>query len=273
MADLEKLTRKVDRKLRRLTKHDYVHLLDRGNAAIFMAMYIAKKHNPKTCIVIPDQGGWFSYKKYPQFFGWEVVEVKTDYGVIDLKDLRRKVKDASCFIMSSFAGYFAEQPLRKIKTICRKADCLLIEDASGAIGDTKLCNGKHSDIIVGSFGKWKPVDYGYGGWISSSNKAYFSTAREAMSLTKVHPQFYEDIYEHLKKNKYKKLIALQKEVKKDLKYFDVLHPNKKGVNVVVKFHPEVLTYCKEKGYPYVLCPKYIRVNENAISIELKRLDL
>ncbi len=268
---MEKLTRKVDRKLRRLTKHEHVHLLDRGNAAIFMAMYIAKKHNPRPTILIPDQGGWFSYKKYPQFFGWDVVEVKTDYGVIDLKDLRKKVKKASAFIFSSFAGYFAEQPLRRIKTVCRKAGCLVIEDASGAIGDTKLCNGKHSDIIVGSFGKWKPVDYGYGGWISTSNKQFFDTAREAMSLTKVHPQFYEEIYEHLRKNKYKQLIALQKKVKEDLKDFEILHADKKGVNVVVKFDPKVLDYCKKKKFPYVLCPKYIRVNENAISIELKRL--
>ncbi len=273
MADLEKLTRKVDRKLRRFTKHEFIHLTDRGNSAIFMAMFIAAKNNPKPDIVIPDQGGWISYKKYPQFFGLNVVEVKTDYGVIDLKDLKRKVKNASAVIFSSFAGYFAEQPLRKMKTICRKAGCLIIEDASGAIGDTKLCNGKHSDIIVGSFGKWKPVGYGYGGWISTSNKAFFDCAREPMSITKIHPQFYEEIYDYLRKNKYKKLVELQKEVKEELKDFEIIHPDKKGVNVVVKFDPKVLKYCKDKGYPYVLCPKYIRVNENAISIELKRLEL
>lgn len=272
MQDLEKLSQKIDAKMRRLCRHQYVHLTDRGNSAIFMAMYIAKKMNPKLDIVIPDQGGWFSYKKYPQFFGFNVVEVKTDYGVIDLKDLRKKVRNASAFIFSSFAGYFAEQPLRKIKTLCKKAGCLVIEDASGAIGDTKLCNGKYSDIIVGSFGKWKPVNYGYGGWLSTNEKAYLECAREAMSITKIHPAFYEDIYPYLKKNNVVKFLALQNEVKKELEAFDVLHRDKRGINIAVKFDPKVIAYCNEKGYPYLLCPNYTRVNELAISIELKRLE-
>lgn len=271
MEDVEKLSQKLDQKLRKLTKHDYIHITDRGNSAIFMALYIAKKMNPKQDIVIPDQGGWYSYRTYPEFFNLNVIEVKTNYGVIDLNDLKKKVKNASCFIFTSFAGYFAEQPLRKIKTICKKNNCLVIEDASGAIGDTKLCNGKYSDIIVGSFGKWKPVECGYGGWISMSNKEYFECAREAMSITKVHPRFYKEIMKPLRKNKIKKLLALQNKVKQELSEFEVLHKECRGLNVVVKFDPKVLEYCQEKGYQYVLCPSYIRVNEKAISIELKRL--
>jgi len=270
MQDLEQLSRKIDEKIRKLCRHEHVHLTDRGNSAIFLAMSIAKKMNPRPDILIPDQGGWFSYKGYPHFFNLNIVEVKTDYGIIDLKDLKKKAKNASAIIFSSFAGYFAEQPLRKIKTICKKAGCLVIEDASGAIGDSKLCNGKYSDIIVGSFGKWKPVDCGYGGWISMNSKEYFEAAREAMSITKIHPQFYTDIHEPLKKNKIKKLLALQMRVKQELKDFEVLHRDKRGLNVAVKFDPKVLQYCQEKGYQYVLCPSYIRVNERAISIELKR---
>lgn len=273
MDRLEKLSQRIDQKLRKICRHQYVHLTDRGNSAIFLAMHIAKKMNPRAEILIPDQGGWFSYKGYPQFFQFHVAEVKTDYGIIDLKDLKKKAKHASALIFSSFAGYFAEQPLRKIKTICRKAGCLVIEDASGAIGDTRLCNGKYSDIIVGSFGKWKPVDCGYGGWISMNDKAFFDCARDAMSITKIHPQFYEEIYQPLKRNKLKKLLALQSKVKQDLKDFEVLHRDKRGVNVAVKFDPRILQYCQEKGYSYVLCPSYIRVNERAISIELKRLPL
>src|SRR3989344_4635811 len=144
MEDVETLSRKFDEKMKKLCRHEYVHFTDRGNSAIFLALHIAKKINPKQDILIPDQGGWFSYKGYPQF--------------IDLNDLKKKAKYASAFIFSSFAGYFAEQALRKISTICKKAGCLVIEDASGAIGDRKLCNGGYSDIIVGSFGKWKPVE-------------------------------------------------------------------------------------------------------------------
>ena len=271
MQDVEKLSTKADQKLRKLTRHEYVHFTDRGNSAIFLAMHIAKKMNPKLEILIPDQGGWFSYKGYPQYFGFKITEVKTDYGVIDLKDLKRKAKNASAFIFSSFAGYFAEQPLRKIKTLCKKAKCLVIEDASGAIGDTKLCNGKYSDIIVGSFGKGKPVSCGYGGWISMHHKEFFEAGKDAMSITKIHPQFYHEIGDALKKNKLRKLLALQNIVKQELKDYEVLHRDSRGLNVVVKFDPKILEYCLEKGYQYVLCPSYIRVHEKAISIELKRL--
>ena len=183
--------------------------------------------------------------------------------------MREKVKDASAFIFTSFAGYFAEQPLEEISNIC-KGQCLVIEDASGAIGDQKLCNGNHSDIIVGSFGKWKPVDCGYGGWIST-NENYFDLVSEAISLSKVHPQFYNQI--KLENNKLHKLLELQKRVKEELKDYEILHKDKRGVNVVVKHDPKVIEYCERNNYPYVLCPKYIRVNENAISIELKRLNL
>ncbi len=272
MEEIDKLCLKVDEKLRKLTRHQYIHLTDRCNSAIFMAMYIAKKVNPRADILIPDQGGWYSYKTYPQFFGLNVVEVKTDYGVIDLKDLKKKAKNASAFIFSSFAGYFAEQPLRKIHTICKKNGCLVIEDASGSIGDSKLCNGKYSDIIVGSFGKWKPVECGYGGWISTSKKEYFEVAKEPMSITKVHPKFYKEIVKCLRKNKLKKLLSLQNVVKQELKDFEVIHRDYRGLNVVAKFDPLILKYCMDHNYPYVLCPSYIRVNEKAICIELKRLN-
>ncbi|MDP3728800.1 MAG: DegT/DnrJ/EryC1/StrS family aminotransferase [bacterium] len=272
MEDIETLNKDIDEVMKKLCRHDYVHLTDRGNSAIFLAMHIAKKTNPKQDILIPDQGGWFSYKGYPHFFDLNIVEVKTNYGVIDLDDLKEKAKNASAIIFSSFAGYFAEQPLDKISNICKEAGCLVIEDASGAIGDAILCNGKYSDIIVGSFGKWKPVECGYGGWISMNSKEFFGVAKDAMSITKVHPQFYNEIGDALKKNKMNKLLALQIQVKEELKDFEVLHREKRGLNVVVKFDPGVLEYCQEKNYPYVLCPSYIRVNEKAISIELKRLN-
>lgn len=273
MRPLEQFTAKVDARMKKITKHRHVHFTDRGNSAIFMALAIAKQGKEKPVLLIPDQGGWYSYKNYPKYFGYEVVEVKTDHGVIDLEDLKTKVKGANAFIFTSFAGYFAEQPLKKIKTICKKTGCLVIEDASGAIGDKKLCNGNYSDIIVGSFGKWKPVNYGYGGWISVADNSYFDSVREVMSMSKMHERFYRDILKFIRSNKLNKLLKLSEIVKEDLKEFEVLHPDKRGINVTVKFDPKVISYCQEKGFQHVLCPNYIRVNERAISIELKRLEL
>ncbi|MDP3918928.1 MAG: DegT/DnrJ/EryC1/StrS family aminotransferase [Nanoarchaeota archaeon] len=254
--------------LKKICKHKNVEITDRCNSAIFIAMQMVSNSEKKK-ILIPDQGGWFSYKKYPKFFGLEIVEVKTDYGVIDIKDLEEKSKDCCGFIFTSFAGYFAEQDLKKISEVCRNNGCLVIEDASGAIGDEILCNGEYSDIIVGSFGHWKPVNCGYGGFISSN----LEIKGEALSMIKVYEGAYDEMYDALKNNKLPKLLELSKKVKDDLKEFDILYREKRGVNVVVRKNPKIIEYCKEKGYPFVECPNYIRVNEEAISIELKRLDI
>ncbi|RLJ01996.1 MAG: hypothetical protein DRP08_04945 [Candidatus Aenigmatarchaeota archaeon] len=264
---------KVIKKLRKLTKHKHIRVTDRGNSAIFTALLIAKRANPRQTLLIPDQGGWISYKKYPPFFDFKIKEVKTDYGVIDLDNLKELSKDASAIIFTSFAGYFAEQPLKEIAKICHKNNCLVIEDASGAIGDRKLCNGKYSDIIVGSFGKWKPINFGYGGFISTSNSEFFDKAKEAFSLLKVCDNFYKDILPYLNNKRLKKIMSKAEKVKKELKNdFEILHKDKRGLNVVVKFNPDIIEYCQNKNYPYILCPNYIRVNERAVSIELKRLD-
>jgi len=152
---------------------------------------------------------------------------------------------------------------------------MVIEDASGAIGDRKLCKGKYADIILGSFGKWKPINFGYGGFISTNNPEYFGRAKEGFSMLKVYEEFYKDILPHLNAKRLKKIMELAEKVKKELKSkkFKVIHADKRGLNVVVEFNPGVIEYCQKKEYPYILCPNYIRVNEKAISIELKRLDL
>ncbi len=64
---------------------------------------------------------------------------------------------------------------------------------------------------------------------------------------------------------------ISQKVKKDLKGNEILHKESEGMNVVVKYTPQVLTYCVKNRFPYILCPNYIRVNEKAISIELKEL--
>lgn len=260
-------------KLKKLTKHNFIRITDRGNSAIFIAMAMAKKANPKPFLLIPDQGGWISFRTYPTMLGLDVKEIQTDRGILNLKTLEEGTKNASALIITSFAGYFAEQPLKKISEICKKNDCLLIEDASGAIGDKTLCNGNLSDIIIGSFGRWKPIGLGYGGFISVRNKELFEYAREPFSLVKVHNHIYGELLPLLKRKRLKKLLKLQKRVKKELKGVEIFHKDKRGLNVVTEYSPKVLKYCQKKNYPYVLCPTYIRVNEKAVSIELKRLEI
>ena len=273
---------KVVQIISELTKHKHVRLVHRGNAAIFCALFIAKKINPKPFILIPDQGGWISFKTYPKMLGFEIRKVKTNRGLIDLIDLEKKAESGAALLVTSFAGYFAEQPMSYISKICRRYKCLLIEDASGALGDDDLCDGDYSDIIVGSFGKWKPINVEYGGLITAGKKSYFDAAREIFSTTNHYPK-YDVLLDKLKnaKKRVKDMIKRADDVKKELDklhpYLKVIHKDLRGLNVVLRYmnnaeKEAIETYCEEKGFDYVECPQYIRLEEDAISIELKRDD-
>jgi len=263
-------------------KHNHVRLVHRGNAAILCALYIAKKHNPKPFILVPDMGGWISFKKYPPLFHFEVRIVKTNRGIIDLIDLEKKADGGAALILTSHAGYFAQQPLSYISNICKKHNCLLIEDASPAVGDKELCNGDYSDIIVASFGEHKPVNNCYGGFISVKNQEFFADSSTIFSTTNFNPRNPEALLKKLADvpNRLDRFYALQEKVKTELEGlgFKILHRDKKGLNVMVKPMTDeektrLLDYCKKKKFEFVQCPKYIRLEEDAISIELKRLNI
>jgi hypothetical protein len=260
------------------TRHKHVKITNRGNTAIFSAMYIAKKMNPKPYILIPDQGGWTTYKTYPEMLGMEIKEIKTEQGIINLEDLKRKAKSGSALIVSSFAGYFAEQPLREISEICHENKCILIEDASGSIGDEELCNGRYSDMIIGSFGKWKPVNVGYGGFISTNHIEYFEKAEVPFSLIRIYPDSYPDILSklHDAKKRLELFMETCQKIKKDLARYEIVHRDKRCINVMVKYDgekemQELINYCENNNFEYIKCPKYERLNEEAISIEVKRM--
>ncbi len=269
--------------LLKITRHQSVKLVHRGNAAILCALHIVKKVNSKPFILIPDQGGWISFKTYPKMFGFDIKTVKTNKGIIDLTDLEEKAESGAALLMTSFAGYFAEQPMKYISKICKRSNCLLIEDASGAVGDKILCDGAFSDIIVASFGKWKPVNVGYGGFISVCNKELFEAGKDIFSATNHYP-CYDKLLQKLKAStvKINNLIKKASKIKEDLtKQFPdlkIIHKDLRGLNVVIKYaedsEKETLEkYCSTNKLDYVVCPKYIRLEENAISIELKRKDI
>ncbi|MBD3312891.1 aminotransferase class I/II-fold pyridoxal phosphate-dependent enzyme [Candidatus Woesearchaeota archaeon] len=270
---------KVISKLKEYTRHDNARLVNCGNAAIFAAIYILKKVNSKPFILVPDQGGWISFKTYPKIFGFEVKGIKTDKGVIDLKDLEENAKKGAGLFITSFAGYYAEQPLKQISEICRKHGCILIEDATGAIGDSSLCNGNYSDIIVGSFGKWKPVNFYEGGFISCNDSDYLEKTKEMYSILRFKPD-HEKLLQKLDKAKERlnRFMEISEKIKSDLEKenLNIFHRDKRGLNVIVGFKSDeekekIIEYCKKNKYEFLVCPKEIRVNEDAISIEVKRL--
>jgi len=141
-----------------------------------------------------------------------------------------------------------------------------------------LCDGAYSDIIIGSFGRWKPVNVGYGGFISTNDIGYFEKAEIPFSMTKVYPDSYPEILKKLQdaKKRLELFFDTCDKIKKDLSSFEILHKGRRGINVAVKFNDEkekqkIIKYCEQHNFNFVECPIKMRVEENAISIEVKRL--
>jgi hypothetical protein len=149
----------------------------------------------------------------------------------------------------------------------------VILDITAALGKTK----NNSDFMLASFGKWKPVNLKYGGFVSTNKKENFELPKEIFNTTtfdeKQLPQLLKNL-NNLEK-RYELFDKLNKKVKQDLKDLNILHKDHNGLNVVVKYTTEqekekIINYCRKHNLEFTQCPRYIRVEEQAISIEIKR---
>lgn len=265
--------------LREYTKHEIVKITHTGDSAIFAALFLAKQHG-YTSVLIPDQGGWLSYKTFPKILEMNILELKTDYGLFLPSEIA-KHKNA-VLLFSSFAGYAAPQRLPEIAAVCKKQNILMIEDASGALTYPGLCDGQVSDIIVGSFGKWKIADVGYGGFLSTRRELVSETVKSSdiFSLVGEKTMNYDLLLQKLKNASQRLHFILRKtqELKQKCKKlgFSLLHEKEEGLSIFVVFKNEkekkkIIDFCKEEEIPFKECPLYIKVLENAISLEVKRL--
>ncbi len=273
--------------LKKLTKHSYIKLMSRGNTAIFAALYCARKINGVKDVLVPDQGGWVSYLKYPKMLRMGVKLCKTDKALIDLDELKERSKGCCAFLYANPGGYFVDESINTIYSICKKNKCLVIMDVTGCVG-TELCDGNYADFIVCSFGNYKPVNLGYGGAVSASKKEYFEKPKEIFNTDKFDTAKLSLLSIKIKstEKRYQLFEKINKKIKDDLKKFDIIHRNKKGINVLVKFKDEkeknkIIQYCEKNNFKYKVCKKvndstknlfsFIKVNEDAISIEVQRL--
>ena len=262
--------------LKQYSGHEFIELTSRGNTAIMAALQCCRRLSPKSKVLIPDQGGWLTYEEYGKKLGMEVVKLKTDKGLINVEDLKTKVDDAGCLIYHNPGGYFVEQPISEIYKIC-KGKCLVILDVCGCISDTNY--GEYCDLSVCSFGRWKPINVGYGGFISVKEQKHFDISKEILETQNFDTTNYPKLLEKLEHVKERFNLFYEKcsKIKQELKQFNVLHRESKGINVVVAFKDDeekekLIKYCNENNYEYTICPRYIRVNENAVSIEVKRIN-
>ncbi|MEM4267947.1 MAG: DegT/DnrJ/EryC1/StrS family aminotransferase [Candidatus Woesearchaeota archaeon] len=260
--------------LKNYTGHGTVRLTNSGNLAIFAALYIGKIAGYKS-VVVPDQGGWLTYYDYPKIIGLSLEEVKTNRGIILAQELDKHKN--KILLVSSLAGYFAEQPMEEIAETCRKNSLFLIEDATSALSNQRLALGL-ADVAVGSFGKAKVVNNGHGGFISLKNRNLWAV--ELNSLIKPVNLDYNQLFKKLAAahERLDGLYSIHDRIVLDLKKqgFTLVHGDKKGINVVIKYKNEeertkIIKYCSENRLEYTFCPRQIRVLEQAVCIEVKRL--
>jgi len=269
---------RIINRLNQLTGHEHIALTTRGNTAISAALSVIIGRGKK--VLIPAEGGWLTYRTIPKKLGLEHVEVRCHDAVLDLKELHRllETKEYGALLYQNPAGYFAMQPMKEIYELCKKHNCIVILDVSGGIG-TSLCDGQYADIIVGSFGTWKLVEAKGGGFISTSNEKLWKMISENGIEKLEDSSQIEVIYKELGKlnERITMLLGFRQKVVDDLSgmSLDVVHANDIGFVVVVRFDSEyekskIVDYCTVSGWEFTECPRYIRLNQKAISVELKR---
>ncbi|HLD00525.1 MAG TPA: hypothetical protein VJC39_02170 [Candidatus Nanoarchaeia archaeon] len=269
--------------LRKIIGQEYLELTTRGNSAIKAALSVVAKENKEKNknlkVLIPQEGGWLTYKTIPESLGLEITEVKCVQGKISLADLEQKLSSGKygALIYQNPGGYFAEQPAEKIYTLGQQHKCRVVVDISGAIG-TELGSGKWADFLVGSFGEWKLIDAGKGGFISAKSNKLWNLIPEIEELNNQAALL--KIQQKIKDlpNRISLLTQARETIIEDLKKssWNLVRPDDFGLVVVVKFSDdeqkkEIIEYCRKNDLEWTECPRYIRLNEPAISIEVKRL--
>lgn len=262
-----------------LTNHEYVKIVNSGNSAILVAMSSFKDR-----ILIPDQGGWIGFKNMAKFLGLEAIEVPTKLGIINsdiLEQFIGKYKPEALFI-TSFAGYIAEQPVKELFEVCDDKGVVLVEDASGGIGDKekRLSNGNHAHIIVASTGSPKIINVGNGGFISTGDIGIFKKNKNILKALKADPITCAGISEEIKKasDALEKTINACTFIKKKLN--SSIYADKRGITVALETDdPRKTGYLlrqklKADGRSIItVCPRYERVMMDAVCIEIKNLDV
>lgn len=270
---------KTQEKITRFVNHDHVRLVNSGNSAIMAVMSTLQNK-----ILIPDEGGWIGFKNIADLMGLEVVYLPTSKGIIEVDVLEEYLDNqrAEALFLTSFAGYIAEQPVKDLFEVCDDRNVLMVEDASGAIGDPekRLANGEHSHVIIASTGSPKIVNVGNGGFISTNDLNIFKSSKTILNSVRIDRITAAGIYEeinHAPKTLITTINACQR-IKKE--FNNVIHQDKRGIVIALKVDdPKKVGYKMRKNIMaenrrvVTVCPDYNRTLSSAVCFELKNLDL
>jgi len=263
--------------LKELTGKKHVLFVQRGNVAIRLVLKLAKSLGYRI-ILLQDQGGWITYRQFCKKEKLESSEIKTDYGLIELK----AIKDYSgCILLiNSMPGYAALQRMREVARICMKQKIFIINDASGSIGTEET---KFGDIILGSFAIDKPVNIaGHGGFIATDSLDHYDFLKKNNLPYEIDFIGLLGRLQNLNK-RLSDLGGIKNKLIKELEATEfankIIHSDKEnygnGINLIVKYDSEkqkekLIKLAEKESLEFTLCPRDIRVNEKAVSFEIKR---
>ncbi|NOZ59933.1 MAG: aminotransferase class I/II-fold pyridoxal phosphate-dependent enzyme [Euryarchaeota archaeon] len=273
------LIRRAEEAVARLTGHRFARVVASGSCAALAAL--SATHGR---VMLPDQGAWRGYESYARLLGREVCRVRTRLGILQPETLEEALERErpGVLVVTSFAGYIAEQDLRQVHELCREHGVLLIEDASSAVGDVRLARAENADIIVCSTGDPKVVNLASGGFIATSDGELLGRAKAVLRACRSSGVVAAGMVEELRlaPRVVERLVEFASLLKTRLP--GVLHRDRRGVCVGV-LHPSpnsVARRARELGLGtdlgrslLTLCPNEDRFLERGVCVELKKLDV
>lgn len=261
--------------LQELTGKEYIIFTRRGNSSISNSLELVKELGKKL-VLIQDQGGWMTYENLIEKNKLNCMFIKTYYGLVNPSELASY--HDSVLLINSMPAYSFTEDMKSMEIEAEHNKIFIINDVSGSIGSDAA---KIGDIIFGSFGRWKPISVGEGGFIATNDEKIYSilTSKTAYNPT---TEFFNELEVKLRKlNKRLEFLKQKREEvihKLEKEKFDIIMPDAQGINLIVKTNDKeeekirITEFCKKENLEYTECPRYIRVNVPAISLEIKRLE-
>ena len=233
----------VIKKLQKLTNKKNIYFTQNARTAVKQIV----SNYPNKIINLQEEGSWYTYKKLGK-----INYLSMKKGKINTKDIPKN----SVLILNSMPGYVYKENTKKIYSECIKKNTIMINDVCGSIG---MQIAKHGDYITGSFGNYKPLSAGGGGFIATNKK--IKIKNEELDFHKINKAI-NNLKTTKRRWQNKKYQILKLIPKKQI----IAH----NINIIAKPTENLINKLTTKNIKTVKCPTYIRINKNAISIEIKR---
>lgn len=264
------MSESVITKLKEYSGKEYVLLTKRANQSLLTALRFAKSEGYEN-VYIPQSGGWMTYEPFVKRLKLNLEKMPTENEDIlfDKLDIQPK----SVILIHSLGGYHKTIDTKKMRGIADKANALFIEDTCGTFG-SRPCFGH---IVVGSFGNAKPINLSHGGFIATNDKSHYDIFAEKVTseLTVDDVKKLEHKLHSLDK-RYQFLFQRRDEILSKLpsQFNPICDEN--ALVIIVPFkteqeRDELVAFCDSQTVEHTECPRYIRHDKPAISIEIKRL--